>query len=79
MELVYIVCILHCIESSLLFVIKCDIVLHLFRYTESDGLLAHESTVVVPSHQLNPAQKLQWNISAETAKDIETAKVNLDK
>ncbi|XP_065916864.1 carnitine O-acetyltransferase-like isoform X2 [Dysidea avara] len=47
-------------------------------YTESDGLLAHESTVVVPSHQLNPAQKLQWNISAETAKDIETAKVNLD-
>ncbi|XP_065885479.1 carnitine O-acetyltransferase-like isoform X2 [Dysidea avara] len=47
-------------------------------FRESDGLLAHESTVIVPSQQLNPAQKLQWNISSETAKDIEVAKINLD-
>ena len=48
-------------------------------FSPSDDLLAHESAVVVPSHQLNSAQKLQWNISQESAEDIEVAKVNLDK
>ena len=28
---------------------------------------------------LRPAEQLQWRISSETAKDIDTAKKNLDK
>ena len=33
----------------------------------------------VPSNVLCPAEKLQWKISTETAKDIQTAKKNIDQ
>ena len=33
----------------------------------------------VPIAALCPAEKLQWNISPETAKDIQIAKNNLDR
>ena len=42
-----------------------------------DSLIDYESSV--SSHQLNPAEKLHWNISQECVNDINTAKVNLDK
>jgi len=46
-------------------------------FRKLDSLIDYESSV--SSHQLNPAEKLQWNISLECANDINTAKVNLDK
>ena len=32
----------------------------------------------VESSALRPAQQLQWNISPDTAADIQTAKINMD-
>ena len=40
-------------------------------------LLAEPS--LVPAESLLPARPLQWNISAESAKDIQLAMVNNDK
>ena len=33
----------------------------------------------MPAHVLKPVQQLEWNISSDTARDIESAKQNLDK
>ena len=46
-------------------------------FRESDSLIACESSLT--SDQLTSPQKLQWNISQESANDINTAKRNLDK
>lgn len=46
-------------------------------YRQSEDLVNYES--LVPVEQLVPAQQLQWNISPESAKDIEAAKVRIDR
>lgn len=47
------------------------------RRQESEDLLNYNSPV--SGQQLTPAQKLQWKITSESARDIETAKMNIDK
>ena len=46
-------------------------------YRQSEDLLNYKS--FVSAEQLVPAQQLQWNISPESAKDIESAKARLDR
>ena len=53
-----------------------DISHYLLLRTQYDIL--SESSTVDPA-SLHPAEKLQWNISSETAQDIETAKRNIDR
>ncbi|XP_065916399.1 carnitine O-acetyltransferase-like isoform X2 [Dysidea avara] len=50
------------------------------EHSAADGSTAIQVIyyIVHNVHQLNPARKLQWNISLECANDIGAAKVNLD-
>jgi len=43
----------------------------------SEDLLNYNSPV--SGHELTPAKKLQWKIMPESAKDIEIAKMNIDR
>ena len=49
----------------------------LFVHRSSYDVLAEHSAVDLSI--LRPAQRLQWNISSETARDIDTAKRNFDR
>ena len=46
-------------------------------YRESEDFVNYKSPV--PTEQLIPAQKLEWNISPESAEDIEAAKLRIDR
>ena len=46
-------------------------------FRHSEDLLAYDCPV--PFDQLSSAQQLQWNISMETAKEIEVAKIHIDR
>ena len=46
-------------------------------FRHSEDLLAYDCPV--PFDQLNPAHQLQWNISMETVKEIEAAKIHIDR
>ena len=52
-------------------------IVHVCYCSMNYDVFADESPV--ESSALQPARKLQWNISPETAADIETASRNMDK
>ena len=51
--------------------------MHIHMNRESEDFIKYKS--LVPSAQLVPAQQLHWNISPESAEDIEAAKLRIDK